>query len=756
MGYRPRVVVQFHDYVQLPYVDKVEKVIQDQRLAPWKEFSKRFPGVTFRRVFTSISPEKIRGLIKRATEIDPEYKPENFFAYFLMDSPPGVEPEVLAKALREWPIVKKAYYDPPGDDPVVDIAGDSWFASQGHLKPAEEGIDAEFAWESFGGDGEGMSFIDMEQGWTLEHEDLAAHGANLLHGTNAPSSQMHGTAVLGVVCALDNDRGCLGVCPNLDSVNVVSYEGSSRPEAIIAAIAALSFGDVLLLESHVSISGWNLLPIEVLDLDFKAIRLATALGIVVVEAGGNGANDLDSYQDEDDNQLLNRSYRDSGAIMVGAASPTLPHTPLPDTNFGTCIDCFAWGEGVTTCRSFMGATTGYRSDFGGTSSAAAIVAGAALAVQGIVNNAIPGRFSPKQLRAILRDPAINTHSADPGDLIGVMPNLKAIIEDVLNVVPDVYIRDYVGDEGDPHTNFISASPDIILLPTAVADPQAAFGEGSGTENNNSLGHEAEAGQDNFIYVRVRNRGGSPATNVVATVFSSPAGTLITPEVWKLVGTVTIPNVPEGDILTVSDPITWKVADIPDVGHYCFVGLVGTERDPDPERARFEDWDNFQRFIRENNNVTWRNFNVVDNDPATSTGPAGFVTLSFIAPGAPDKGRKMRLEIGAQLPRGSRVFLEGPRHFMDRIKAPFARVENGEEIRIPCNPHARQSFEEMVFPAKSRTKLSLLVQIPEAARGNPYEVYARQVHEGQEVGRVTWRLVPSKFFRERKELAGKKL
>jgi hypothetical protein len=349
-------------------------------------------------------------------------------------------------------------------------------------------------------------------------------------------------------------------------------------------------------------------------------------------------------------------------------------------------------------------------------------------------------------------------SADPvGDLIGVMPNLKAIIQHVLDVATDVYIRDFVGDTGDPHTDFISASPDIIVRPTAVANPQTAFGELSGTENSNTLGYEAEAGQNNFIYVRVLNRGGSPATNVVATVYWSPPATLVTPDLWTLVGSVTIPNVPEGDILTVSNAITWNAAAIPATGHYCLVGLVGTDSEPPPERAELLNWDNFRRFIRENNNVTWRNFNVVDNVPASSGSSAGFVELPFIAPGAPDEDRPMRLEIVGKLPVGSRLLLEAPRVFVDHMKvhAPFNANKKRGRVRLACNPHGREKFNEMVFPSKSRTKLSLLVQIPKESRDNPYQVYARQLYQDQEVGRVTWRLVPPRFFKERENRDRKK-
>jgi hypothetical protein len=71
------------------------------------------------------------------------------------------------------------------------------------------------------------------------------------------------------------------------------------------------------------------------------------------------------------------------------------------------------------------------------------------------------------------------------------------------------------------------------------------------------------------------------------------------------------------------------------------------------------------------------------------------------------------------------------------------------VWLSCNPHGRSHFEEMLFPAKSRTKLRLLVKIPEEFRGHSYQIYARQVYRKQEVGRVTWRLVPHEVYEKRK-------
>lgn len=179
------------------------------------------------------------------------------------------------------------------------------------------------------------------------------------------------------------------------------------------------------------------------------------------------------------------------------------------------------------------------------------------------------------------------------------------------------------------------------------------------------------------------------------------------------------------------------------GHYCFVGILDHPQDPAPNPGDLLDFDTFRRFIRENNNVTWRNFNVVEPDPSD---PDAESVLPFLAVGAPDKARWMRLEVVARLPKGARIWLEAPIALQNaqRYRPPTHRVDKKlKRVRIPVNPHGAYAFDEILFPAKARFSLRLIVQLPKGARTAPYEVYARQLYAKEEVGRVTWRLVPPK-------------
>ncbi|ADG74116.1 peptidase S8 and S53 subtilisin kexin sedolisin [Cellulomonas flavigena DSM 20109] len=767
--FRPRVVVRLHDWVDVPYEDDVQRVLVE-KFGPGP-LGDVVDELRFERLYTAVAPEKLDRLVAEAGARDPGFEPRRLTRWFTVDTPRHLGAAELTKLLLAWDVVETAHPDAPAVDPLVDATNDPRAVNQGYLDPAPTGIDAEFAWTVPGGAGAGQRVVDLEQGWTLDHEDLAGHGASLLFGTLQNGSRPHGTAVLGELCAVDNTLGGVGIAPEIASVDVTSHSGSlaNVPDAIVAALDSMQPGDVLLLEVQTVTPAAPVFgaPVELIEESFEAIRLASALGVVVVEAAGNGANDLDDVVDAAGRRVLapaHPDFRDSGAIVVGAASSTVPHARMGFSSFGARVDCFAWGENVdTTSSTAAGATTLYTTGFSGTSSASPIVAGAALSVQGVAQAAGGGRLSPAQVRAVLSDPATGTASVSPAsDLIGVMPNLRAIIEDVLDIgLEDVYLRDNATDTGAPHTGSISTSPDVILRPDVVADPQATYGEGSGTENSMTLGYEATAGQDNHVYVRVRNRGAAPAGPTTVHVYWSEVGTLITPDQWQLVGSTTLPSVPVGDVLTVADAITWAAADVPAPGHYCFVAIAETAQDPAPPLASLVDWDNFRAFIHHNNNVTWRNFNVVP-----TPGPDDPAVLPFHVAGALDRRVPMLVDVTARLPRGARLWLDAPDFLLKEAGLP---VEQGEPVgdglvRVPLRPQGRQTIAGFVFPARLRLGLRLVVALPEEAREQTgYQVTVRQAaldrtragEQESELGRVTWYLAGPEFYERRtaREQAG---
>lgn len=62
-------------------------------------------------------------------------------------------------------------------------------------------------------------------------------------------------------------------------------------------------------------------------------------------------------------------------------------------------------------------------------------------------------------------------------------------------------------------------------------------------------------------------------------------------------------------------------------------------------------------------------------------------------------------------------------------------------RTKMNPRGRDAFGNILFPGILREQMRLIVDIPKDSRKNNYEIFVRQLHNNEEIGRITWRLVP---------------
>lgn len=356
----------------------------------------------------------------------------------LADLPSQVPGELLSRAAREafWELFASKRYPAPKLTwpPQSALERNPLAREQGHLRAAPLGIGAPAAWQMRGGRGEGCRFVDVEQGWNLAHEDFLGLQIELVWGSNA-AFHVHGANTLGVVVARDNRIGGVGIAHGVSWVQVSSENTDSSPvadtaNAILNALPHLGPGDVLLIEAQAA-WGASFAPIELDDVVFDVIRLATALGVTVLEPAGNGGMFLDELASSTEGRrVFDRTVRDSGAILVGAATSSHPHVPLDSSNRGSAVDCYAWGERVVTTGGDAGhsMTGAYNFDYSGTSSASAILAGVALVLQGIAKQASQGALKPTELRELLGDRRVGTASATHRDFIGVMPNLEAILE----------------------------------------------------------------------------------------------------------------------------------------------------------------------------------------------------------------------------------------------------------------------------------------------------------------------------------------
>ncbi|ASL62503.1 putative mucin/carbohydrate-binding domain-containing protein [Bacillus cereus] len=445
-----QLIVKFKNEMDLPYEDGIEKRIKngnyDNNLK--KLFSEN-TELTLNRLFSSVNPIEIEKLSLHSKSFANQ-SAENLLNYYIVQAPNNIEIELLLKKFETSPLVEEAYIQEKQilTPPEVQLPGlsvnpydDPRFKNQGYLEAAPKGINASHAWSIKGGDGKGTTFVDMEYGWLLNHEDLVNQNIKLMSGQNISQHRAHGTSVLGIVSSEDNQIGNIGIAPkaNVKVISQIRDNGIyNTADAILSAVHNLQAGDILLLEAQASYDGYGdkYLPVEVHPDIFDAIRVGADKGIIIIEAGANGSNDLDNFKDRNGKKILNRNspdFKDSGAIMVGAGSSTVPHKRLWFSNYGSRLDVYGWGENVdtTSANPSQNTTNLYTSTFSGTSSASPIIAGAATSIQGIAKEHRGSPYTPAELRNILSNPNTGTKSQDPwNDRIGVLPDLKSILDNL--------------------------------------------------------------------------------------------------------------------------------------------------------------------------------------------------------------------------------------------------------------------------------------------------------------------------------------
>ncbi len=311
----------------------------------------------------------------------------------------------LLAELRAMDVVEQAFLEPipepatlarpdgfrPGAGPARQDIGTptpDFSRQQGYLSASPSGINAQAVWSHPGGRGAGVKLIDIEGAWYWNHEDLKQPFFTGGAPINDSSWRNHGTAVLGEVVGRNDGLGITGIAHDVQ-VGAVSIGNMSTAAAIDLAAANLAPGDIFLIELHApgpnsNGSGqYGYVPMEFWQDNFDAIQTAVANGRICVEAGGNGEQNLD---DPVYLGLFDRNVRNSGAILVGAGTPTGLQAEW-FTNYGSRIDLNGWGSSVvsTGYGDLQGGSESqwYTAYFSGTSSASPIVVGAVASLQGM-------------------------------------------------------------------------------------------------------------------------------------------------------------------------------------------------------------------------------------------------------------------------------------------------------------------------------------------------------------------------------------
>lgn len=396
--------------------------------------------------------------------------------FYFIDVPEGSSGASLCDALNGFELVSLAWPAPRGEDPVAPLSPAAPAAlggtpnfqnAQTYLRPAPIGIDARFGNTFSGGRGIGTTIIDCETGWTDDHEDLAGKAAGQFTGwTPANYPWDHGTAVLGEMIGESNGFGVQGICWDADvlmSTHTPDSGPQNIPGSVANAAAAAVEGDFIVVEIQCFGGAPAPFPCEFDPAIFATVQTATANGVHVFAAAGNGGHDLDqaAYGGAFDLQV-----KDSGAVLVGATDGQQLVT-AGFSNYGSRVTSNGWGDDVATTGygDLQGGpvTQEYTAFFSGTSSATPIVTGAGVILNSVHREAFGSDLDPLALRSLLADTGTPQVS---GGAIGTRPDLQSAIRAL--GVPEVEVTgDLVpggtlnvtnyGEPGDTYALFWSKS-----------------------------------------------------------------------------------------------------------------------------------------------------------------------------------------------------------------------------------------------------------------------------------------------------------
>lgn len=255
---------------------------------------------------------------------------------------------------------------------LVDLDITFSMAFAGEVLPwGVDRVDAELVHPSNKGTGVKVAILDS--GIDLDHPDLAVSGnVTFVPGTtDGDDDNGHGTLVAGIVAALDNDIGVIGVAPeaSLYAVKVLNQNGSGVMSVILSGIEWAVDNNMQVI--NMSFGGAMGMPSTVIE----ALDTAYNAGIVIVAGAGNGGN----ASGEGENMWAPARYKP--VIAVGATD----NTDARYTSSSTGYSLELMAPGVNIYSTVMGGGYGYQTGTSASSPHAAGVA-ALLIASGLTDN----------------------------------------------------------------------------------------------------------------------------------------------------------------------------------------------------------------------------------------------------------------------------------------------------------------------------------------------------------------------------------
>lgn len=331
-----------------------------------------------------------------------------------------------------------------------------------------ETIRAESAWALSSGHPD-VAVAVVDTGCDVDHPDLAA---NLLPGrdvvdddddptfTPGTSSSHHGTAVAGLVAAVaNNGEGIVGVCPEcrMRCVRLFAERGAlTRSSQIVAAFEfARTTGAAVVVNSWGFGDGEST-PRAVADaIETLSTEGRGGLGAVVVFAAGN------------ENRTIEPQELQAQPNVVAVGSTNNFDESSPFSNNGPAVDIVAPTGTLTTDPTGAAGVSddGYSNTFGGSSSAAPIVAGV-VALMAAANPTATAAELTDALLSSARPAPFATPDADGHDVLygyGIVDARAALLA--------------ITGRTEPRDGGVAAAPDAGVSPVDAGASEPVESDG---------------------------------------------------------------------------------------------------------------------------------------------------------------------------------------------------------------------------------------------------------------------------------------
>lgn len=255
---------------------------------------------------------------------------------------------------------------------------------------------------SYGNTGAGVKAYIIDTGIRLTHNDFggrATSGYDAIDGGSADDCNGHGTHVAGTVGGTT-----YGVAKgvSLVAVRVLDCSGSGSTSGVIAGVNWVTTNHAAgqPAVANMSLGGGVSSALD------TAVRNSIADGVTYALAAGN----------ESTNACNSSPARTAEAITVGATTRTDARASF--SNYGTCVDIFAPGNGITSAWYTSNTAT---NTISGTSMAAPHVAGAAAVYLQGNTGATPANVASALIAAATTGKVTSPGTGSPNRLLYIAP-----------------------------------------------------------------------------------------------------------------------------------------------------------------------------------------------------------------------------------------------------------------------------------------------------------------------------------------------